>query len=150
GWALPEEYVFPKHAEFVKALVEDSARAGVGSHGQLQGLGYHWELWAMASGGLSNHDALRVATIYGAEAIGFGSQLGTVEAGKLADILVLEQDPLGDLRNTTSLRWVMKNGRIYDADTLDETWPRQRPFPEQPWRQLGPEGAMRGVAESNR
>ncbi|NNM34573.1 MAG: amidohydrolase family protein, partial [Gemmatimonadetes bacterium] len=114
GWALPEEYVFPKHAEFVKALVEDSARAGVGSHGQLQGLGYHWELWAMASGGLSNHDALRVATIYGAEAIGFGSQLGTVEAGKLADILVLEQDPLGDLRNTTSLRWVMKNGRIYD------------------------------------
>ena len=68
GWALAEEYVFPKHAEFVKALVEDSARAGVGSHGQLQGLGYHWELWAMASGGLSNHDALRVATIYGAEA----------------------------------------------------------------------------------
>ncbi|MDH3223927.1 MAG: amidohydrolase family protein, partial [Gemmatimonadota bacterium] len=149
GWALPEEYVFPKHGEFVKALVEDSARAGVGSHGQLQGLGYHWELWAMASGGLSNHDALRVATIYGAEAIGFGKQIGTVEAGKLADILVLEDDPLEDLRNTTSLRFVMKNGRLYDADTLDETWPRQRPFPEQPWQNLGPDGAARGVTGAN-
>ena len=145
SWALEEEYVFWKHAEFVKALVEDSARAGVGSHGQLQGLGYHWELWAMASGGLSNHDALRVATIYGAEAIGFGNQIGTVEAGKLADILILDEDPLEDLRNTTSLEYVMKNGRLYDAETLNEVWPRELTFPEQPWRSLGPEGAARGV-----
>ncbi|MBI3981517.1 MAG: PD40 domain-containing protein [Gemmatimonadetes bacterium] len=144
-WVLDEEQVFPRHAEFVKRMVEDSARVGVGSHGQLQGLGYHWELWAMASGGLSSHDALRVATIYGAEAIGLAKDVGTLEAGKLADILVLDGDPLENLRNTTSLRYVMKNGRLYEAETLNEVWPRQRPLPAQPWRQLGPDGVQAGI-----
>ncbi len=145
GWFLDEEYVFPKHAEFVKKLLEDSARVAVGSHGQLQGLGYHWELWAMASGGASNHDVLRAATIYGAEAIGFGKDIGTVEAGKLADILVLDEDPLEDLRNTVKLRYVMKNGRLYDANTLAEVWPRQRPLPSPTWRNLGPQGVAAGI-----
>jgi Tol biopolymer transport system component len=145
GWFLDEEYVFPKHAEFVKNLIADSARAAVGSHGQLQGLGYHWELWAMASGGLENHDALRVATIYGAEAIGFDKDVGTIEAGKMADILVLNEDPLADLRNTVSLRYVMKNGRMYDTDTLAEVWPRQRPLPHQQWLDLGPEDVQAGL-----
>ncbi|MGI9629241.1 MAG: amidohydrolase family protein [Longimicrobiales bacterium] len=145
GWFLKDEYVFEKHAEFVKALVEDSARAAVGSHGQLQGLGYHWELWAMGSGGLSNHDALRAATIYGAEAIGFDGQIGSLEAGKLADVIVLEDDPLADLRNTTSLRYVMRNGRLYEAETLNEVWPRQRALPAQPWADLGPGQAAVGV-----
>ncbi len=145
GWFLDEEYVFARHAQFVKKLVEDSARAAVGSHGQLQGLGYHWELWAMASGGLSNHDALRAATIYGAEAIGFEKDIGTVEAGKMADILVLDDDPLEDLRNTVTLRYVMKNGRLYQAETLDEVWPRQRPLPTPHWQHLDPEGVNAGI-----
>src|SRR3712207_9051311 len=67
GWFLKDEYVFPLHAQFAKALVEAGGRVGVGAHGQLQGLGYHWELWSVASGGMSTHDALRCATIYGAE-----------------------------------------------------------------------------------
>jgi imidazolonepropionase-like amidohydrolase len=137
--------VFPKHAAFIKKLLEDSARAAVGSHGQLQGLGYHWELWAMGSGGASNHDILRAATIYGAEAIGFDKDLGTLEAGKLADILVLDLDPLTDLRNSLSLRYVMKNGRLYDADTLDEVWPRQRPLPLQPWQNSEPNAVGAGI-----
>jgi hypothetical protein len=145
GWFLDEEYVFQRHAEFVKKLVEDSARAAVGSHGQLQGLGYHWELWAMASGGLSNHDALRAATIYGAEAIGMGEDLGSIEPGKLADILVFDADPLEDLRNTLRLRYVMKNGRLYEAETLNEIWPRERPLPTPYWRDLGPEGVSAGI-----
>ncbi len=145
GWFLDEEYVFSKHAEFVKKLVENDARAGVGSHGQLQGLGYHWELWAIGSGGLSNHDALRVATIFGAEAIGFGKDIGTVEAGKLADILVLDADPLTDLHNSLELQYVMKNGRLYDADTLDEVWPRRRPLPTPPWRNQEPDGVGAGI-----
>jgi hypothetical protein len=145
GWFLDEEYVFPKHAEFVKRLVEAGGRAGVGSHGQLQGLGYHWELWALASGGLSRHDALRAATIVGAEAIGMGTDLGSLEPGKLADILVLDRDPLEDLRNTTSLRYVMKNGRLYEADTLNEVWPQPRPLPRQLWQDQGPRGVQAGI-----
>jgi hypothetical protein len=145
GWFLPEEHVFRRHAGFVKRMLEDSARVAVGSHGQLQGLGYHWELRAMASGGLSNHDALRAATVLGAEAIGLAEDVGTLEAGKLADIVVLDDDPLADLRATTSLRWVMKNGRLYDAATLDEVWPRERPLPAQPWQRIAPDGVSAGV-----
>ncbi|HSL70430.1 MAG TPA: amidohydrolase family protein [Longimicrobiales bacterium] len=145
GWALDEEYVFPKHAQFVKNLIEKGARAAVGSHGQIQGIGYHWEMWAMGSGGLANHDVLRAATIYGAEAIGFDKDVGTIEAGKLADILVLDKDPLADLRNTNSLRYVMKNGRLYDANTLDEVAPRARPLARQYWQEMAPTGVRAGI-----
>jgi hypothetical protein len=145
GWFLDEEYVFPRHAAFVKRMLADSARVGVGSHGQLQGLGYHWELWAMASGGAASHDVLRAATILGAEAIGLGKDLGSIEAGKLADILVVADDPLADLRNSVKLQYVMKNGRLYEADTLNEVWPRQRPFPTPPWQHQEPTGVAAGI-----
>jgi Tol biopolymer transport system component len=146
GWFLKEEYVFPKHAQFVKKMLEDSARIGVGSHGQLQGLGYHWELWAMGSGGASSHDVLRAATILGAEAIGFGQDIGSVEQGKFADLLVFDADPLADLRNSVRIRYVMKNGRLYEADTLNEVWPRQRPLPPQLWQNLEePIGVSAGI-----
>jgi len=129
GWFRDDEHVFPRLAGFVKDLVAAGGRAGVGSHGQLQGLGYHWELWSVASGGLSNHDALRVATIFGAEAIGFGQDLGSLEVGKLADIVVLDGNPLTDIKNTNTVRYIVKNGRLYDGNTLAELWPRQRQLP---------------------
>ena len=125
-WFRDEEHVFADHARFVKDLVEAGGKAGVGSHGQLQGLGYHWELWAMQAGGMDEHDALRVATILGAEAIGLDQDLGTVEVGKLADLVVLDANPLDDIRNTNRIHMVMMNGRLYDADTLAEQYPGNR------------------------
>ncbi len=145
GWFREEEYVFRQHAEGVKAIVEAGGVAGVGSHGQLQGLGYHWELWATQSGGLSEHDALRVATTLGAEAIGLDGDLGSIEPGKLADLVVLEANPLDDIRNTNRIRYVMKNGRLYDADTLDERWPRERALGTPVWLGDEPDGVAAGV-----
>jgi cytosine/adenosine deaminase-related metal-dependent hydrolase len=94
---------------------------------------------------MSEHDALRAATIYGAEAIGFGNDLGTIEVGKLADLVILDADPLTDLRNAAAIHAVMKNGRLYDGDTLDETWPRERPLPHYYWMDQPPVDVGAGI-----
>jgi Tol biopolymer transport system component len=140
GWFMDEEHVFKKHAEFMADLVDAGGLAGIGSHGQLQGLGFHWELWSVASGGMKTMDALRVATIIGAEAIGLDEDLGSLEPGKLADILVLDKNPLDDLRNTNSLNKVIKNGRVYDANTLDEVWPNENKAETFTWQTKKPDG----------
>ena len=139
-WFRADQHIFSRHAEFVKALVEAGGRAGVGSHGQLQGLGYHWELWAMASAGMREHDALRMATLLGAEAIGLDGDIGSIERGKLADLVILRENPLDDLRNTNTIERVMVNGRLYDGDSLDEIYPRQRPLSPLWWWDDEPNG----------
>ena len=138
GWFMKEEHVFEDHGVFVKDLVEAGGIAGVGSHGQLQGLGYHWELWSMQSGGMSEHDALRVATIIGAEAIGLENDLGSIEKGKIADLVILEKNPLDNIRNTNTVEMVMIDGRLHNASNLDEIYPEEKKAPYFEWHQAKP------------
>jgi len=140
GWFRDDEHVFKKHAEFMKDLIEADGIGGIGSHGQLQGLGFHWELWAVASGGMSNYDALRLATIKGCEALGLDNDLGTLEVGKIADLLIMNANPLDNLRNTNTLSHVIKNGIVYDANNLDEIAPIKKKAETFHWQTKKPKG----------
>jgi imidazolonepropionase-like amidohydrolase len=137
-WARADQHVYPLHAKQLTKWVEGGGKVGLGSHGEVQGIGTHWELWMMASGGMKPHDALKAATIDSADAIGFAKDLGSLEPGKLADLLVLDANPLDDIRNSARIAEVMKNGRLYEAATLNETYPRQKPLDRQWWWTLEP------------
>ncbi len=132
-WFLPEEYGHIGIAKGAAAVVRAGGRVCLGGHGQMQGIGCHWELWALQSGGMTPLEALRCATIFGAEAIGMNRDVGSLETGKLADLVVLDQNPLADIRNSNTIRYVMKNGELFDGESLDRIWPAQRKLDKQYW-----------------
>jgi imidazolonepropionase-like amidohydrolase/Tol biopolymer transport system component len=123
-WYPEEDFSFPSVAKGASEIARAGGRVCLGAHGQLQGLGAHWEMWSFTVGGwMTPMEALRTATASGAEALGFGKDLGTVEVGKLADLVVIDGDPLKDIRTSAHVSYTMKNGVLYDAQTMEELWP---------------------------
>jgi hypothetical protein len=110
-----------------KRLDDAGVVINAGSHGQVYGLALHWEMWTMAEGGMENHRILRTATINGAKTLGVDDKIGSLEAGKLADIIVLDANPLEDIRNTNTVRFTMIGGRLYDSISMNEIGNYDRP-----------------------
>jgi len=138
NWFRPEEYSFTRVADSAINIQRAGGKVGVGSHGQFQGLGYHWEMWALGSGNATPMEVLKAATIDGAHIIGHANEVGSIEAGKHADLVILNSDPREDLKNTADIHRVMMNGRLYDDDTMDQIWPRKEALPKLWYHDNGP------------
>jgi imidazolonepropionase-like amidohydrolase len=120
---LPEEEYENGHilvSKQVKKLNDAGVTINMGAHGQLQGLGAHWEIWMLAQGGMTPIEALKAATINPAKSLGLDNWIGSLQNGKLADLIVMDQNPLENIRNTESIKYVMVNGRLFDAETMNE------------------------------
>ncbi|MCG8369771.1 MAG: amidohydrolase family protein, partial [Proteobacteria bacterium] len=128
-WLRDDQHIYRQLARDAHRIRRAGGRVGIGSHAQLQGVAYHWEMQLFAAGGWTPREILEAATVTGSDIIGRADAIGSLDAGKYADLLVLAGNPLEDIANTQSIEFVMKNGRLYDADTLDEVWPRRRPLP---------------------
>jgi hypothetical protein len=138
--APDEEYHHFALARVAAEVVHRGGNVEIGSHGQMQGIAAHWEIWMLEQGGLTPHEALRAASWMGARAIGLEGQLGSIRPGLLADLILIEGDPTGDLRRSEDIAFVMLNGRLYDARTLAELLPDPRSLPPGPPAQQGPGG----------
>jgi len=118
--APDDEWNHFSNAALAKKLNDAGVSVQLGAHGQREGLGAHWELWMFVQGGMTPLQAIRAATLNGAHYIGMDKDVGSLEPGKLADLLVLDANPLDDIRNSESIRYTIANGRIFDAMTMNE------------------------------
>jgi Tol biopolymer transport system component len=131
-WTDPSTLLYPEIGTDIASIQRAGGVIAMGAHGEIPGPGFHWELEAHVQGGMTPMEALRAGTIGSAEAIGRAAEFGSLEAGKFADLIILNADPRTDIRNSRAIAQVMKNGRLYNANTLDEIWPRKKSF-EAPW-----------------
>jgi imidazolonepropionase-like amidohydrolase/Tol biopolymer transport system component len=114
-------------SKYVKKIADGGTKVNLGAHGQIQGLGAHWELWMLAQGGMTPLQAIRCATINGAAYLGMDKEIGSLEPGKLADLVIMNESPLDDIRNSEKIKYVMVNGRLYDSDSMNEIGNRDKP-----------------------
>ncbi len=126
------DYSYPMLAQVLADWMAEGAHGAIGAHGQQHGLASHWEVW-MAESAMGPMGALELASVEGAYFLGATEDLGTLSAGKLADLMILNSNPLDDIRNTTDIAMVMKGGILYDGTTLDEIWPNARAYGARPW-----------------
>jgi Tol biopolymer transport system component len=126
------DYSFPFIAQGMADVIAEGGYGAIGSHGQMHGIGSHWEIW-MTEAGTGPMGALEVASLHGAYFLGAQDDLGSITVGKLADLIVLNSNPLDDIRNTADMRYVVQGGVVYDANSLDEVWPTARRYGERWW-----------------
>ena len=126
------DYNYALVAQAMSDVIAAGGHGAMGSHGEHHGLAAHWEVW-MGATALGNMGALEVASLGGARFLGADKDLGSLEVGKLADLIVLNSNPLENIRNTADSRYVMKGGKLYDAMSLDELWPKAVPFGPYYW-----------------
>ena len=131
--APEDQYVDQLSAREAKRLAERGILVSIGAHGQQPGIAAHWELWSFVRGGMSPLEALRAGTIVPAQSLGMDRDIGSLEPGKLADLVVLDANPMDDIRNSEKVAQVMLGGRLYDAATLNEVAPRVRRQPAHWW-----------------
>ncbi len=117
-----EDYNHIKVAEIARQVVQQGGLVQAGGHGQLPGICTHWEMWSFVQGGMTPLEALRCGTLYGAKYLGLDQDLGSLEVGKLADLVVIERgcDPTREIRDSQQIELVMANGRLFDAKTMAE------------------------------
>lgn len=126
------DYSYPLIAQGLADVIAEGGYGAIGGHGEQHGIGSHWEIW-MAASALGPHAALDVASRQGAYFLGAEKDLGTISTGKLADVIVLNSNPLENIRNTLDMLYVMKAGKLYEANTLNEIWPEKKQFGPYPW-----------------
>ncbi len=149
---LPEEEYVNGHilvSKHLKKLNDVGVKINMGAHGQLQGLGAHWEIWMMQQGGMTNLEALKTATINPAQSLGFDKYIGSIEPGKLADMIIMDQNPLVNIRNTESISYTMINGRLYDAATMNEIGNYNNPRQPFYWENLKNAGSFSWPADTH-
>lgn len=113
-----DEYYHDEVAAAAKDLIDQGNLVQVGAHGQMQGLAFHWEMRMLTQGGFTPHEALRSATLHGAKYLGMDGDIGSLEVGKLADLIIVDGDPLARIEDAENVTHVMVNGRLWDAMEL--------------------------------
>ncbi|WP_136163214.1 amidohydrolase family protein [Sphingomonas flavalba] len=143
--APEEDYADRINAREAHKLALKGVAVSIGAHGQEAGIGSHWELWSFVRGGMTPIEALRAGTIESARSLGYQKDIGSLEPGKLADLVVLDADPTADIRNSDKISRVMLGGRLYDSATMNEVGTgsfRRLPY----WWETGAAGGAAAVA----